>query len=71
MVLRVQRCLAITEELSVAERKPRLEGKVAIITGAGSRAAGIGNGKTTAIPFAPESAAVILVDKIAERALKT
>ena len=71
MVSRVQSCLAITEELSVAERKPRLLGKVTIITGPGSRAAGIGNGKTTAIRFAPERAAAILVDNIAERALET
>lgn len=33
--------------------KPRLEGKVAIVTGAGSQAEGIGNGRATAILFAP------------------
>ena len=36
----------------MAERRARLEGKVAIVTGAGSRGPGIGNGKATAILFA-------------------
>ena len=36
------------------ERRTRLEGKVAIVTGAGSRGPGIGNGKATAILFARE-----------------
>jgi NAD(P)-dependent dehydrogenase (short-subunit alcohol dehydrogenase family) len=40
----------------------RLEGKVAIVTGAGSRAAGIGNGRAAAILFAREGAKVLLVD---------
>lgn len=40
----------------------RLEGKVAIVTGAGSIAEGIGNGKATAITFAREGAKVALVD---------
>ncbi len=42
---------------------PRLDGKVAIVTGAGSRAAGIGNGRATAILFAREGARVLLVDQ--------
>lgn len=42
--------------------KPRLEGKVAIVTGAGSQAQGIGNGRATAILFAREGAKVLLVD---------
>ncbi len=42
--------------------KPRLEGKVAIVTGAGSRAEGIGNGRATAVLFAREGAKVLLVD---------
>ncbi len=42
--------------------KPRLEGKIAIVTGAGSRAEGIGNGRATAILFAREGAKVLLVD---------
>ena len=41
----------------------RLESKVAIVTGAGSRAAGIGNGRAAAILFAREGAKVLLVDK--------
>lgn len=43
--------------------RPRLEGKVAIVTGAGSRAPGIGNGRATAILFAREGARVLLVDQ--------
>lgn len=42
--------------------QPRLEGKVAIVTGAGSRAKGIGNGRATAILFALEGAKVLIVD---------
>jgi NAD(P)-dependent dehydrogenase (short-subunit alcohol dehydrogenase family) len=42
---------------------PRLAGKVAIVTGAGSRAEGIGNGRATAILFAREGARVLLVDR--------
>ncbi|NWF55735.1 MAG: glucose 1-dehydrogenase [Syntrophaceae bacterium] len=42
--------------------KPRLEGKIAIVTGAGSRAPGIGNGRATAILFAREGAKVLVVD---------
>ncbi|MBH40898.1 MAG: short-chain dehydrogenase [Chloroflexi bacterium] len=41
----------------------RLEGKRAIVTGAGSRAAGIGNGRAAAILFALEGACVLLVDR--------
>jgi NAD(P)-dependent dehydrogenase (short-subunit alcohol dehydrogenase family) len=43
--------------------KLRLEHKVALVTGAGSRAAGIGNGRGAAILFAREGAKVLLVDK--------
>ncbi len=42
--------------------KHRLENKVAIVTGAGSRAAGIGNGRAAAILFAREGAKVLAVD---------
>lgn len=55
----------------MAERKPRLEGKVAIVTGAGSRGEGIGNGKATAVLFAREGAKVLLVDMHPERAEET
>ena len=41
---------------------PRLEGKVAIVTGAGSRGEGIGNGRAAAILFAREGAKVLVVD---------
>lgn len=41
----------------------RLEGKTAIVTGAGSSGPGIGNGKATAILFARHGARVILVDR--------
>ncbi len=50
---------------------PRLAGKVAIVTGAGSRAEGIGNGRATAILFAREGAKVLLVDQKREAAAAT
>lgn len=40
----------------------RVQGKVAIVTGAGSVGAGIGNGKAAAILLAREGAKVVLVD---------
>lgn len=43
-------------------RAARLDGKVAIVTGAGSRAEGIGNGRAAAVLFAREGAKVLLVD---------
>ena len=46
----------------------RLTGKVAIVTGAASRAEGIGNGAATAILFAREGAKVILVNRNLDRA---
>lgn len=52
----------------------RLEGKVAIVTGAGSRGPGFGTGKATSILFAQEGAKVLLVDrdvKAAEETLAT
>ena len=39
-----------------------LEGKVAIVTGAGSRSDGIGNGRAAAIVLAREGAMVALLD---------
>ncbi len=41
----------------------RLEGKVAMVTGAGSIGPGIGNGKATAVLFAREGAKVACVDR--------
>lgn len=49
----------------------RLAGKVAIVTGAGSRAEGIGNGRAAAILFAREGAKVLLVDQHREAAAAT
>ncbi len=49
----------------------RLDGKVAIVTGAGSRGAGVGNGKAAAILFAREGAKVCLVDNVLARAEET
>jgi NAD(P)-dependent dehydrogenase (short-subunit alcohol dehydrogenase family) len=45
------------------ERRGRLEGLVAVVTGAGSRGPGIGNGRAAAILFAREGARVALVDR--------
>jgi NAD(P)-dependent dehydrogenase (short-subunit alcohol dehydrogenase family) len=49
----------------------RLNGKIAIVTGAGSRGPGLGNGKATAILFAREGAKVFCVDQMKERAEET
>ena len=46
----------------------RLTGKVAIVTGAASRGAGVGNGAATAILFAREGAKVVLVNRDQKRA---
>ena len=46
----------------------RLEGKVAIVTGAAARAPGIGNGSATAILMAREGAKVVLVNRTESRA---
>ena len=56
------------------ERRPRLarlEGKVAIVTGAGSSGPGIGNGKAASVVFAREGAKVLLVDTVLQRAEET
>lgn len=49
----------------------RLAGRVAIVTGAGSRGPGLGNGKATAILFAREGARVLCADLVKERAEET
>src|SRR3989454_129719 len=46
----------------------RLSGRIAIVTGAGSRGPGLGNGKAAAILFAREGAGVLCVDQVKERA---
>ena len=55
----------------MVERKGRLEGKAAIVTGAGSSGPGVGNGKAAAVLFAREGARVLLVDAVVERAEET
>ncbi len=46
----------------------RLDGKVAIVTGAASRGEGVGNGAAAAILFAREGARVVLANRSLERA---
>jgi NAD(P)-dependent dehydrogenase (short-subunit alcohol dehydrogenase family) len=45
----------------------RLEGQVAVVTGAGSKGAGLGTGKAMAVLFAREGARVVLVDRNQDR----
>ena len=49
----------------------RLRDKVALVTGAGSRGPGVGNGKAAATLFAREGAKVVCVDQVLERAAET
>ena len=53
------------------ERSPRLEGKVAIVTGAGTSGPGVGNGRAAATLFAREGAKVLLSDLDEGRAKET
>ena len=55
----------------MSDRPGRLEGKVAIVTGAGSSGPGIGNGKAASVLFAREGAKVLLVDIDADHAQET
>jgi len=56
----------------MVERPGRVEGKVAIVTGAGSTPGpGIGTGKASAVVLAREGASVLLVDVAPERAEET
>jgi NAD(P)-dependent dehydrogenase (short-subunit alcohol dehydrogenase family) len=48
-----------------------LEGKVAIVSGAGSSGPGVGVGKATSVLFAQEGARLVLVDKFEDRAQQT
>ena len=49
----------------------KLDGKVAIVTGAGSQGPGWGTGKASSVLFAREGAKVVLVDVEEERAKET
>jgi len=49
----------------------KLEGQVAIVTGAGSSGPGFGTGKAISVLFAREGASVVLVDKHEDRAAET
>src|ERR1039458_254422 len=55
----------------MADTNARLAGKVAIVTGAGSRADGIGNGRATAVLLARHGAKVTLVDQNQQGAERT
>ena len=56
----------------MGEQTGRVEGKVAIVTGAGSTPGpGIGTGKASAVVLAREGASVLLVDLYPERAEET
>jgi NAD(P)-dependent dehydrogenase (short-subunit alcohol dehydrogenase family) len=50
---------------------PLLEGRVAIVTGAGSIREGIGNGKAVAVRFAREGAKVFAIDRNADAVAET
>lgn len=49
----------------------RLEGRIAVVMGAGSIAEGWGNGKATAVTFARQGAHVVCVDAVADAASET
>ena len=55
----------------MASSEKRLAGKVAIVTGAGSRADGIGNGRAASILLARHGARVTLIDSVREWAGRT
>jgi NAD(P)-dependent dehydrogenase (short-subunit alcohol dehydrogenase family) len=56
----------------MGERRGRVEGKVAIVTGAGSTPGpGIGTGKASAVVLAREGASVLLVDLVPDHAEET
>jgi NAD(P)-dependent dehydrogenase (short-subunit alcohol dehydrogenase family) len=59
-------------DVEMVERPGRVDGKVAIVTGAGSTPGpGVGTGKATAVVLAREGASVLLVDLYPERAEDT
>jgi NAD(P)-dependent dehydrogenase (short-subunit alcohol dehydrogenase family) len=60
-----------TDIMTAIRSDDRLKGKVAIVTGAGSRAEGIGNGRATSVILARHGAQVTLVDTVAQWAEET
>jgi len=58
-------------DMAQPQRDDRLKGKVAIITGAGSRGDGIGNGRAAAVLLARHGARVALVDTDVDAAEET
>ncbi len=61
----------MTESTPLPPGAMRLAGKVAIVTGAGSRADGIGNGRASAILMARHGARVTLIDTVPEWVQRT
>jgi NAD(P)-dependent dehydrogenase (short-subunit alcohol dehydrogenase family) len=57
--------------MAAALPEHRMDGKVAVVTGAGSRADGIGNGRAAAILMARAGAKVLLIDTMADWAETT
>ncbi len=55
----------------LVEASGKLQGKVAIVTGAGSSGPGLGTGRATSVLFAREGARVVLVDMFEDRAKET
>ena len=55
----------------MVERRPRMEGKVAIVTGAGSSGPGVGTGRAISTLFTREGASILLADREAARAEET
>ena len=55
----------------MTDRKPRLEGKAAIVTGAGTQSEVAGTGQATAVLLAREGARVLLADRNEENANRT
>ncbi len=56
----------VGQEDGVGQHNGRLAGKVALVTGAGSRGDGIGNGRAASILMARQGAKVLLLDQVPE-----
>ncbi|HEY1973586.1 MAG TPA: glucose 1-dehydrogenase [Pseudonocardia sp.] len=57
--------------MSGADSGDGLDGRTAIVTGAGSQCSGIGNGRASAVLLARAGASVVLVDAVSERLTET